>query len=93
MLRIRCQKCSWGVCGGGRIFGRGFRKKGGSNDPPEPPWLRACVNDTRVSAVVARIRHASACLFLHARGDVHLSLWAIIIIIYLRREGSTYILS
>ena len=26
---------------GGRIFGRGVRKKGGSDEPPEPPWLRA----------------------------------------------------
>ena len=28
--------------GGVRIFGRGVRKKGGSDEPPEPPWLRAC---------------------------------------------------
>ena len=29
------------VWGGVRIFGRGVRKKGGSDEPPEPPWLRA----------------------------------------------------
>ena len=29
--------------GGGRIFGRGVREKGGSDEPPEPPppWLRS----------------------------------------------------
>ena len=26
---------------GVRIFGRGVREKGGSDEPPEPPWLRA----------------------------------------------------
>ena len=29
--------------GGVRIFGRGVREKGGSDEPPEPPWLRACI--------------------------------------------------
>ena len=31
MLRLRCQICSWEVCGGGggvRISGRGFAKRG-----------------------------------------------------------------
>ena len=30
---------------GVRIFGRGVREKGGSDEPPEPPppWLRACL--------------------------------------------------
>ena len=29
------------VGGGGRNFWRGVRKKGGSDEPPEHPWLRA----------------------------------------------------
>ena len=27
--------------GGVRMFWKGVREKGGSDDPPEPPWLRA----------------------------------------------------
>ena len=43
MSGIRCQVWSWKVRGGGgRIFGRGVREKGGSDEPPNPPWLRAC---------------------------------------------------
>ena len=34
MLKIRCQICSCEVWGGVRIFGRGVRKKGGSDEPP-----------------------------------------------------------
>ena len=30
--------------GGGRIFGRGVREKGGSDEPPEPHWLWAWVS-------------------------------------------------
>ena len=35
--------------GGGSYFlKRGVRKKGGSWEPPEPPWLRACISDQQV---------------------------------------------
>ena len=41
MVGIRCQICSWEFCWGGSYFWKGVRKKGGSDEPPEPPWLRA----------------------------------------------------
>ena len=28
--------------GGGSYFWEGVRKNGGSDEPPDPPWLRAC---------------------------------------------------
>ena len=32
--------------GGVRDFWRGVRENGGSDESPEPPWLRACSPDT-----------------------------------------------
>ena len=47
--------------GGVRIFGRGVREKGGSDEPPEPPpWLRACVC---VCACFARVLTCIAVLY------------------------------
>ena len=52
MHGIRCQICSWEVCGGGFVFfERGVRKKGGSDEPPERPLV------TGLSIINKTFRH------------------------------------
>ena len=38
----------WKLVGGGSYFWKGVRKKGGSDEPPNPPWLRACAYNIAV---------------------------------------------
>ena len=45
--------------GGGRIFGRGFAKRGVRTNPPNPPWLRAC-GGTYASTMIRLKRHSYA---------------------------------
>ena len=53
---------------GVRNFWRGVREKGGSDEPPNPPWLRACVTvSTRVVKVVSHIRSVSS--LVHSCGQ------------------------
>ena len=56
MLRIRCQICSWKVCGGRgvRICVWRVRKKGDSDEPPKPPGYGPAI-PTQPGAL-ARIR-------------------------------------
>ena len=60
MPGIRCQICSWEVCGVGVVFLEGGFAEGGFGRTPRTPWLRAC-SYVNISVSI------TACNVLHIR--------------------------
>ena len=63
---------------GGSYFWKGVRKKGGSDEPPEPPWIRACGILTYQPGIIWALLYPSVGLLVqrHSRPIVQIVLKA-----------------